>query len=287
MTARQKILASLAPLAVLGGVVWEICRPRIPDPIYEGKPLSYWFSTYKIAVSIPPPTVKADSAVRHAGTNAIPLLLQYLSAHDSVFKLKMMNWVAKQRIIRFPLDYAENRRFQAESGFQALGSEGSSAVPELIRIHEMTSSQDCRYIIIETFGWIGSGAEEAVPLVFQAATNSDPIFRLLAIRTLGQMHVQPVKSVSVLTGALKDPSPWLRLTAVKGLENFGPQAKEAVPDLMKLRIETHSWEIEHAGEWWTGPQPPRTWDIDEALQKIDPIAAAKAGIQTTNASPTQ
>jgi HEAT repeat protein len=287
MTARKKILVSLAPLTVLGGVLWELWCSRIPDPIYEGKPLSYWLSTYKTASSIPPSTVKADLAVRHAGTNAIPLLLRFLSAHDSVFKLKMMNWAAKQHFIRFPFDYARNRRFQAECGFQALGSDGSNAVPELIRIHEMTSSQDGRYIIIETFGWIGSGAEQAVPLVFQAATNSDTILRSLAIRTLGQMRVQPVKSVPVLTGALKDPSPWLSPLAVKGLGNFGPQAKEAVPDLIKLRSKTHAWEMEHASQWWTGPPPATTSDIDEALQKIDPAAAANAGIQTNNASPAQ
>ncbi|HWY74072.1 MAG TPA: hypothetical protein VN281_00565, partial [Verrucomicrobiae bacterium] len=157
MTARKKILVSLAPLTVLGGVLWELWCSRIPDPIYEGKPLSYWLSTYKTASSIPPSTVKADLAVRHAGTNAIPLLLRFLSAHDSVFKLKMMNWAAKQHIIRFPLEYARNRRSHAEFGFQALGAQGSNAVPELIRIYE-TDTSSPNYFIIQTFGCIGPSA---------------------------------------------------------------------------------------------------------------------------------
>ena len=273
MTAQKKILAGVLLLIAVLGVAWEISRPRIPDPIIDGKHLTYWLGTYPIPGSIPlsrvqVERVQADSAVCEAGTNAIPLLLRYISARDSVFKLKMMNWAAKQHIIRFPLEYARNRRSHAEFGFQALGAQGSNAVPELIRIYE-TDTSSPNYFIIQTFGCIGPSAEVAVPLVLKAATNSNTTLRTLAIHSLGQMRVQPEKSVPVLTGALKDTVPWIRRIALQSLRDFGPQANEAVPEVIKLRSEAHAWEMEHPG-FTSGPSPVRMSDIDEAIQKSIP-----------------
>jgi hypothetical protein len=277
VTARKKILAGvLLLIAILGCVTWDLLRSRIPDPTIDGKHLSYWLGTYQIPGSIPGAIplpraqvdrVQADSAVCEAGTNAIPLLLLYISAHDSVFKLKMMNWAAKQHIIRFPLEYARNRRSQATCGFQALGAQGSNAVPELIRIYEMNNSSP-NYFIIQTFGCIGPGAEAAIPLVLKAATNSNTTLRALAIHSLGQMRVRPEKTVPVLTGALTDTVPWMRLIALQSLRDFGPQAKEAVPRLFELRqsplYQSDSSMINQ---------------INVTVKKIDPEAAAKAGIE--------
>ena len=212
MSVRKKILTGLVILAVLGGPhVGPSPSARIPDPIIDGKQLSYWLGTYQIPGSIPSTRVQvervqADSAVCEAGTNAIPLPLWYISAHDSTFRLKLLGLAAKQHIIRFHLEYARNRRFQAECGFQALGAEGSNAVPELIRICNMNNSSP-DYFIIETFGCIGPGAEAAIPLVLKAATNSNQVLRTLAIRSLGQMRACNLKkSVPVLlTGAAGGP----------------------------------------------------------------------------------
>ena len=292
MIARKKILGGvLLLIAVLVCVTWDLLRTRIPDPTIDGKHLSYWLGTYPIPGSIPSSRVQveraqADSAVWEAGTNAIPLLLLYIKAHDSVFKLRLMNWAAKQHIIRFPLEYSRNRRSQAAYGFQALGAQGSNAVPELIRIYEMNNSSP-DYFIIQTFGYIGPGAEAAIPLVLKAATNSNTALRALAIESLGQMRVRPEKTVPVLTGALTDTVPWIRLIALQSLRDIGPQAKEAVPELTKLRSEAHAWEIEHPGWFTGGPPPTRISVIEEALQNIDPPAAANAGIQTNKASPAQ
>src|SRR5581483_12210584 len=75
MTTRKKILASLLLLAVLSVMAWQIFRPRDPDPIYDGHPLSYWFEEGHGAIAGNGAVwMQSELAVRHVGSNAIPRL---------------------------------------------------------------------------------------------------------------------------------------------------------------------------------------------------------------------
>jgi hypothetical protein len=278
MTARQKILASLVPLAVLGGVVWESLRSRIPDPICKGEHLSYWLAKYEPGVSFlgRDPAVPA---IREAGTNAIPLLLHYISAHNSPFQRRMFRLMARQDLIKSSFVSDFYRHYQAVQGFWALGPRGKSAVPELIRIYDSNFSASSQQAVLEVLWGIGPDAKDAIPVLVHAVTNSDAGYRMLAARALGIIRVKPELIVPLLTVCLKDSDMDTRSVAVWALGNLGPPAKAAVPQLLKLRNATSG----PPGEWATNHLPA----IDEALLKIDPTAAANAGIAVTNVSAAQ
>jgi hypothetical protein len=298
MTARQKILASLAILAVGGGVAWEILRRREPDPIYEGKPLSYWVARNQPREGFRPALYKtdaqraeaeaqraraqaqmaqADAAVRHAGTNAIPLLLRLMRAYDSPSKQKLIMWAEKRGIIK-PFALSEGTpHHQAACGFEALGADGKSAVPELMRIYEANRSWGSQDTVLQALGSIGVGAEESIPLLVGATTNPEPVIRIDAVEALGKISNQPARIVPSLLRALNDRDCNVRESAVYSLGNFGREALPAVPALLKVRKTLSP----------TNKFPPYVDQIDRAIKKIDPVAAAKAGIEVTNVSPAQ
>jgi hypothetical protein len=75
----RKWYIALAMAACAGIVVLTVRLTRPPEPIYKGKPLSEWIMHYGTyggpPGSYPQP---ADDALRHAGTNAVPLLLKWM-----------------------------------------------------------------------------------------------------------------------------------------------------------------------------------------------------------------
>jgi hypothetical protein len=72
MRKRFRSLLAVLLVAVVGGLAWQVTRPR--EPVYQGKPLSYWL--------VRPARDPNFNALRALGTNAIPTLLQMLRAKD-------------------------------------------------------------------------------------------------------------------------------------------------------------------------------------------------------------
>jgi hypothetical protein len=276
MSARQKILASLVPLAALGGVVWELWRPRIPDPIYQGKTLSYWVARYGTEWE------KPNAAVCQAGTNAIPLLLLLLRTHDSPLKHKLIELGKMQDYVQWPfVSHARRYYYGALCGFEALGTNGQEAVPTLLQIYQLDPSGESQPYALDALAAIVTGSRESVSLLHRAATNSMPELRKYAINTLGSMRAEPETTIPLLLGCLNDPDSEIQKVAVESLGRFGPKAEAAVPRLLELRKTVRVDAPLPEG-------PPLTrWLIDDALIKIHPAAAANDGIQTNNASPAQ
>ncbi len=217
MTTRKKILATLLLLAVLGSVAWQIFRPREPDPIFEGQPLSYWLGRSARTESL-----TAQGAVRDAGTNAIPMLLRFMRAHDSPFKRKLIALAGKQDFVNSPF-VSDDDHWRAVNGFEALGPAARSAVPELLRIYQTDPSPDSRFFVLMALSEIGPTAKETVPLLISEAANSNARMRMQVTWELGRMRVQPEASVPVLLKSLNDPNRTVQRNAVEGLGNFGPQ----------------------------------------------------------------
>jgi HEAT repeat protein len=274
MTARKNILAGFALVAVVVGVVAsQMFRPRIPDPIYEGRHLSFWVARYGTEWE------KPNAAVRQAGTNAIPLLLQLLRTHDSQLKHKLIELGAMQDYVQWPfVSHARRYYYRALCGFEALGTNGQEAVSRLLQICEVDPSGESHPYTLDALAAIGTGSREFVSWLHSAATNSIPELRKYAIDTLGSMRAEPETTIPLLLGCLNDPDSDIQRVAVESLGRFGPQAESAVPQLLELRK--------------TMPPAPDVPDgrflsremIDDALLKIDPAAAASAGIAVTNAS---
>jgi len=100
--SQQAVLLVGLAMLLLGLVCYLVFRlPR--EPVYQGKALSVWLQTYNSA-SGPgrgsPAWKETDDALRHIGTNAIPLLLRMLRARDSGLKLRLVAWAQKQHFIK-------------------------------------------------------------------------------------------------------------------------------------------------------------------------------------------
>ena len=300
MRKRAKIALTVLAVALVGVIVRRVGQTT--EPVYQGKLLSEWLKYL-------PPTpatqgtqhqLQARKAVRQIGTNAIPALLRMLQAEDSALKVKLLDLLQRQRVLKVEFTPAEEWNQAASYGFAELGTNAQGAVPALRDIlDEKQSSLTLR--AIGALISIGPPARDAVPSILRWATNADCLMRYEAIRALGSIHAQPERAVPVLVNALNEPTPldervFIRETAASALRSFGPDAKSAVPALVEF-LNTHD------DSWRIMPQPLPITDLARvsfadnseatihsrpfvlsALRAIDPEAAAKVRVFTLEAS---
>jgi HEAT repeat protein len=98
----------------------------------------------------------------------------------------------------------------------------------------------------------------------QRLKNPDVVKRRQAIRELGSRTAEAPKIVPALSQALRDESGYVRHDAAVSLGKFGAEAREAVPALVSALKDKEQNVRKAAGA---------------ALRKIDPPAAAKAGLR--------
>ncbi len=260
-----------------------------PEPIYEGKHLSEWLDEYER--SIPRPEydgdpqmqLRAEKAVRKIGENAIPWLLQELSAKEVTHGDEMpKNYYSGEAI---------KRRWLATHAFTILGSAAKSAAPKLVAllddkqtsytaaialggigdesipllIESLANKNACaRESAARVLGLFGAKAQSAIPALIKCTKDSDSSIRGFATFSLGQIGKEPDIVVPVLANNLQDQNRSTRINAVYALGRFGSKAKSTVPVLLKAMEENDSDFREIA---------------TRALQEIDPEAATKASVK--------
>ncbi len=135
---RKTRVAAIAALvlAALGALLWIGLRPGIREPVYQGKTLHYWLSDFWPGRNPTPEKREQDKfAVRQIGTNAIPILLHWISAKDGPLKRKMITCIHDHPWVPLRFETAVDKNMLAVSGFWILGkSQASSAVPALVEI---------------------------------------------------------------------------------------------------------------------------------------------------------
>jgi hypothetical protein len=109
---RKRVYVALALLLVmLAGVsAWQGLRLR--EPVYEGKPLSLSLETLRKERANGNDHY-ARPVIRHIGTNALPVLIEWLHAQDTLLKQMMMTWAQKQKLVHFNFKSADQRRGEA------------------------------------------------------------------------------------------------------------------------------------------------------------------------------
>ena len=262
---RKRVRIALVVLLVaLGGVIaWQALRPQEREPVYEGKPLTYWID--RANGTSPPENRKAEQVVHKAGTNAIPTLLRLLRRRDSALVLKLILLARKQHVVKVGYMDHLHRTFVATRAFVALGADAQDAIAELIRIFDQNISEVSQADIAEIFGSIGPPARDAIPSLLRAAANTNRIVHECAIEGLSGIHAEPESVVPVLTKCLSDPDWSVKRFALSGLQAFGKDAKPAVPALVEFfRAQEVGSDKSLAGN---------------ALKAIDPEAAAKEGLR--------
>ena len=207
MGIRPRILVGLL-VAALGAVVaWQLLRPS--EPIYNGKPVSYWISRSGSYFTRQPfPLLSADS-------NAIPYLIKALNTQESVLArpyarlwFSLPFWINKY--MPQPLNAAQMRSSAAMS-LGALGGVAKPAIPALLRAMKEDKSQEVRGWSAYSLGRLGNQQEWSS----------------------GQLGNQEEIVIAALTQALNDSAASVRIRAAQALELFGHAASNAVPTLKK------------------------------------------------------
>lgn len=247
MKSRTQILLAFLLAAFMGGLCWITFGKGEREPLYKGKPLSYWLQGFGPRSSKDPmpeePTAgEASAAVRWLGTNAIPPLLRMLRMHDSPLATRLYRLTLKQHFLHIHYIPCLDRVYQSQRAFSLLGTNAMSAMPQLIEIfHQNPNPFSEREIPLILAGILADAdASKALPaltLMIRAATGSDASVRNCAVLALCQMRREPALVVPALTKSLGDTNALTRLNAAMGLGGFGEDARPAVPALLKLLAE--------------------------------------------------
>ena len=120
---------------VLGsiGLIWVFWPSR--EPAWDGRTLSYWLQIgYGVGMThMETDREDADVAVRHIGAAALPFLVRELGTKYSPTQWKLFYLLRNQSVIPVSVHYPDERRSRAVGAFQALGSVGAPALPQLRR----------------------------------------------------------------------------------------------------------------------------------------------------------
>jgi HEAT repeat protein len=237
------------------------------EPSYGGKPLHVWLAVYdpKIRFQITWGDLQeANHAIHSMGPPAIPALLRRQWANDPPWKLKLLTLLSKQRYFKIHHVPADVLNSLAAKAFTALGTNGEAAVPQLMAIYRRDFSEVSRQSAAISLEGIGPPAAPAVPLLASSLTNSTGDMRLILMQALGAIRGDPKYSVPALASTLDNPDWIIRHYAALELGRFGKSATAAVPGLIKNLQDTNAIVRQYS---------------TNALLKIDPAAAAKAGVK--------
>jgi hypothetical protein len=224
-------------------VVWLIIGvsggPK--EPIYQGKALSLWLEDYT-----PSGRQKAAEAVHSTGTNAIPILLKWMRAKVPPrivlkIELKLIDLAKKQSMVRIHYVFPVQRNEIAYVGFQVLGTNAATAVPELMSIcAEKAHPESQRYAAL-SLGYIGPAAKLAIPLLMEYFNHTNALMRFAAVKSVTQIGGDPKLVVPAMRKVLKDPDDRIRFNAVAALRNYirsdaysRSNVLSAVPELMEV-----------------------------------------------------
>ncbi len=230
------------------------------QPVYQGKPLSYWVTRVGEIEEYNGAPEDAVQAIQVIGTNAVPFLLDWMP-HPGA---------------EHPVQDAPNWS-DVEIAWWALGSEGKSAIPTLAHIislprHTMDdysvwteNAKAISYLgsdaivpmltvatnmegqhelreLLHNFENLGTNGTAAVPALIRWANDSDYWVRDGVVSALGGIGERPDLAVPVLTNALEhDPNWMVRRDAAEALGSFANDSEAVLPALIKT-LKDSDWQ---------------------------------------------
>lgn len=160
---------------------------------------------------------------------------------------------------------------------RALGPEAKEAVPDLIAVLEDQRQDELRFIAAQALAEVGPDAKAAVPVflgIIKSRTRDHELDQVTT-RFLANIGTEPKVGLSVLLEMLAESyrdadHHYLRFLAVNGLRSFGPEAKAAVPALIKALVVSDIPKGDRAGNLRAA--------VFDALTAIGPAAQEAADI---------
>jgi HEAT repeat protein len=162
---------------------------------------------------------------------------------------------------------AEVRRGAALALAQ-MGKDATPGVPDLAAVMQKDEKANVRLAAATALWRLGPIAKAAAADVIQVYkdVNQEDEVRLMAAYALGKIGAVHKDVVPTLIDTLRTGSPGDKKVAILVLSQIGPDAKDAGSDLIKVYQNS-------------AMDPENSRRAAEALKKIDPEAATKAGIK--------
>jgi hypothetical protein len=93
------------------------------------------FSGYPMSRIPPKPEMaEVEEALRAMGSKAVKPMLVMLESKDPSWKLKLMNWIGKQSVIKNPFTKAQTYQKRALIGLTVMGPLATNAVPTIQKV---------------------------------------------------------------------------------------------------------------------------------------------------------
>jgi hypothetical protein len=227
----------MVALLTFGGVLYLLTNQ--PEPIYNGKHLSEWL----LELNTPRKSVAQD-AIRHMGSNALPLLCRELLVTDSNLKLKWMDLAGKQQLFQLKFVPASDRHEHAREAIMILGPVAQSAIPALIEAFKQ-GNVGHHISPYDPFSTIGGAS---IPPLVSACTNEDKWVRFFAVRALQRFPNHAPAVVPQLLRSLKDPDSRVRYGAIGSFMHVRGLPDVTVPALAEMLTDADADVRELAAE---------------------------------------
>lgn len=187
------------------------------QPVWKGRQLSAWVEELNDAD--PQKAARAETALRHIGTNAIPYLLSSLSSAET----PVTEWLETG-------GRSELRLTGAVIAFRVMGSSAVNALPALgvLLTNQMTTTNvGTAYAVAQSMAGIGGAAE---PLLLAALNHPSSNVRRASLVGLIDLGEEAHGAMPFIMEKLNDPEP-----EVRGLALFFLSDAPGQRDL-KLRV---------------------------------------------------
>jgi hypothetical protein len=263
---RRCLIAGLLVLVCLGVCWWLFLRPHETDPVYGGQRLSYWLNDTNSRTWML--TDEAAEAVRQIGTNAGPYLLKELgtpeTAFDDIIEQDVTSPRARKVLAELRYESRSDRRTKAERGISALGETGAMMLAQGLTNTDSWVRLACAAACASECMGHQDYSEILLRPLLGSLKDSDTMVRQQAAASLNIFTNEPALVIPGLIQLLHDPEEPSRAIAIFSLGTFGPQAKSAVPAILKGLQSTNLAARQNA---------------TNALKQIDPATAAQFGVK--------
>ncbi len=254
---RKSWLWAAAVLVGLSGNGPAIAQEQKPggELQVEGKPIAHWIQSLENS---------RDAQARGQALKGIGNLVKEAkrkSNGDVLAKGK----AALPAVVKAMQDSESGVRDWAAYAASCLGADAKAALPSLVKLLK-DDVQQVTLTAANALGSMGAEGKDAVPALIEAVTGDDPWLRWSAAVALGSIGPAAKEAVPALAKGVYDKEYIVRKGSAEALGHLGPAAKQAVPTLVQAYED--------------GLQYDNIRKIAaESLKRIDPAAAAKAGIR--------
>lgn len=194
MRKRIRSLLVVLLFAVLGGLAWQVLRPR--EPVYQGRPISYWID-HTGEISLAGNASIGEWNGPQLDSNAVPFLVKALQTRDGRLGAAYRNaWLRSPLFVRKLLPRPIWVRAVPVSAAQALGQLGKDAKPAIPGLARLVKEDH-----------------------FDAINRHQA-----AAWALGKIDAKDPVARAALIGAENDSDPTVRSVATNALKAIDPEA---------------------------------------------------------------